>query len=125
MRFLIYWLISAVSLVASAYIAGALGFRVTVELNDPIRLMLGVLVLSLVNATIGRIAKFITLPLNCLTFGIVWLLINAALFLWVGQMKIGFTVGDFWSALVGSILMALVLGILRHLTEKHEEPAQI
>ncbi len=123
MRFLIHWVISAISLINSAYVAKALGFDVRVDLDHPLQLMLGVLLLGLVNATIGALAKRLTLPLACLTFGLVWLLINAALFLWVGQMKIGFFVGDFWSALVGSLLMGLVLGILRRFTERNENPA--
>jgi putative membrane protein len=123
MRFLIYWVISAISLIISAYVAKALGFDVRVDIDHPLQLMLGVLLLGLVNATIGAIAKLFTLPLNCLTFGLVWLLINAALFLWVGQMGIGFFVGNFWSALVGSLLMGLVLGILRRFTERDEQPA--
>ena len=38
-------------------------------------------------------------------------------------MGIGFHVDDFWSALVGSLLMGLVLGILRRFTERDEQPA--
>src|ERR1700694_435964 len=52
MRFLIYWIISAISLIISAYVARALGLDVRVDLNHPLQLMLGVLLLGLVNATI-------------------------------------------------------------------------
>ena len=118
MRLLIYWVISAISLVASAFAAKALGFQVDVDLADPLRFMLGVGILGLVNATIGTAAKLVTTPLNCLTFGIAWLLINALLFYLVGQLEYGFSVGNFPSAIVGSLLMGIVLGLLRRLLIK-------
>jgi putative membrane protein len=123
-QLLIYWVISAISLIVSALVArGVFGSDVIVDTKNPLRLMLGVAVLGLVNATIGRFAKLVTLPLNCLTLGLVWLLINAGLFYWVGGMKLGFHVGDFWAALVGSMLMGIVLGVLQRLTKERDEEA--
>lgn len=113
---MIFWVISAISLILSVYTAAALGLNVGLELQPWWKILLGTALLGLVNATIGTIAKLVTAPLNCLTFGLAWLLINAALFYAVGQFDLGFHVGDFWGALVGSILMGLVLGILRGLT---------
>jgi putative membrane protein len=115
-QILLYWIISVFSLVVSAWAAGALGFDVRVSLDHPLQVFMGVAILGLINATIGTVAKFVTAPLNCLTFGLVWTAVNALLFWWVGQWNIGFHVGDFWSALVGSIAMGLVLVILRRIT---------
>jgi putative membrane protein len=127
MRLLIYWVISAIALILSAYISAALGFNVSLDLDPWWQIMLGTLVLGLVNATIGMFLKFITTPLNCLTFGLAWLLVNAALFLFVGQIgdradsPMGFYVGDFWAALAGSLLMGLTLGVLRKLTDEQND----
>ncbi|MER3466731.1 MAG: hypothetical protein C4340_06430, partial [Armatimonadota bacterium] len=84
-------------------------------MDKPLTLFIGVAVLGLVNSTIGRIAKMVTLPLACLTFGLAWVLINALLFWWVGTFGLGFKVGDFGAALVGSVLMSVVGGALRGL----------
>lgn len=124
LRLLLYWVVSAASLVVSAYVAGNwLGLDVRVDTERPVQLFLGVALLGLVNATLGTIAKFFTLGLNCLTFGLAWIMVNALLFWMVGQWGIGFYVGNFLSALVGSLLMGIVLGMLRGLIDRDGETA--
>lgn len=126
MRLLIYWVISAIALIVSAYLAHAMGFDVSLNLDPPWRIMIGTLVLGLVNASIGMVIKLLTSPLNCLTLGLVWIFVNAGLFLFVGQIgdrasaPMGFFVGDFWAALAGSVLMGIALGVLRKLTDEDD-----
>ncbi len=113
MAILIHWLVGAIALVISSLVAQALGFDLVVDTGRPLMLFVGVAVLGLANATIGRVAKLITLPLACLSFGLAWVVVNALLFWWVGTLGLGFEVGDFWAAVVGSILMSVVGGLLR------------
>ena len=128
MRLLIYWVISAIALILSAYVSAAMGFDVSLVFDPWWKIMVGTLVLGLVNATIGRFLKIITTPLACLTLGIAWILVNAALFYFVGQIgdradsPMGFYVGDFPAAIAGSILMGLALGVLRKLTDEDDRP---
>ncbi|MDQ2985640.1 MAG: phage holin family protein [Armatimonadota bacterium] len=129
MRLLIYWVISAIALILSAFVAQAIGFDISLDFDPPWKIMVGTLVLGLVNATIGLFLKFITTPLNCLTFGFAWLIVNAALFYMVGQIgtrassPMGFYIGDFWAALAGSVMMGFALGLLRQLTDdKNDRP---
>lgn len=121
MVLLIHWLVGAVALVISSLIAQAIGLDLTVHTDKPLLLLVGVAVLGLVNATIGRIAKLITLPLACLTFGLAWVVLNALLFWWVGTLGLGFEVRDFWAAIVGSVLMSVVGGMLRGLATPEEK----
>ena len=109
----------------TAYLAAAFGLEISLDLDPWWRIMIGTALLGLANATIGTFAKLITAPLNCMTFGLVWLLINAGLFYWVGNLKPhwGFHVGGFWAALAGSMLMGIALGILRSMFDKNESPA--
>jgi len=123
MRILIYWVISVLSLIASVAIAKGIGLSIEADLDQPWRLFLGTAVLGLINATIGNILRFVTLPLNCLTFGIAWIIVNALLFWWVGTMDLGYKVGDFLSALVGSFLMGLILGMIGRYFESSRETA--
>lgn len=126
MRLLIYWVISAIALIVSASVAQAMGFNVSLDFNPPWKIMVGTLVLGLVNATIGMFLKFLTTPLNCLTLGLAWLLLNAWLFMIVGQIgdrassPMGYYVGDYWAALAGSVLMGIALGVLRKLTDDND-----
>lgn len=123
MRLLIHWIIGTIALIAGSYLASAFGFKVAVDVDPWWRILVGAGLLGLLNATIGRFAKLITLPLNCLTFGLAWLLINAGIFYFVGKMDPpwGFQVGDFWGAIAGSIGMGLIGGFL-HFLFKDESP---
>lgn len=109
------------SLIASVAIAKGIGLSIEADFDQPLRLFLATAVLGLINATIGNILRFITLPLNCLTFGIAWMIVNALIFWWVGTMNLGYRVGDFLSALVGSILMSLILGMIGRYFEQPQE----
>lgn len=131
MRLLIYWVISAIALIASSAIAMAMGLDIYLNLEPWWKIMVGTLVLGLLNATVGLVLKFITTPLNCLTFGIAWLLINAYIFMFVGQIggktdtPMGYYVGNYWSAVVTSFIMGVILAVLRKITEEkeHDSPA--
>lgn len=62
MRLLLYWLLSAVSLVVSAFAANAIGFDVQVDTESPLKVLLGTAVLGLVNVTLGTVLKLLTGP---------------------------------------------------------------
>lgn len=113
MRILVYWAISVAILLVSILLAKSIGFDVEADMDKPLRLFLGVAVLGFVNATLGTIVKLITLPVNLISFGLVWLLLNASLFYWVGTLNMGYRVGDFWAAIACSFLMGIVLGVIR------------
>jgi putative membrane protein len=73
-------------------------------------LIVAVIVLGLVNSLIRPIIMFFVWPINCLTFGLLGIIINAILFWIVGNVVPGFHVHGFVSALIGSILMGLLSG---------------
>lgn len=71
---------------------------------------------SLVNTYLRPILRIITLPISVLTLGFFLLVINAFMIWLVGavsvQLRLGFTVADFWAALLGAIVVAIVGFIL-------------
>jgi putative membrane protein len=71
-----------------------------------------ILVLTLVNAFIRPIVRLLTLPLNCLTFGLFGLVINALMFWLVGMLDLGLTVKGFIPALFGSIVLSIISSLL-------------
>ena len=79
------------------------------------RALLFVVVLGLVNAFIRPIVKLLTLPLNCLTFGLFAFVVNALLFWGVTKWTGGITVHSFWAALFGSVVLAVLSGIINSL----------
>jgi putative membrane protein len=86
------------------------------------KLILVAAVIGLVNAYLRPIVKLMALPLNLLTFGLVGLVINAAMVMVAAaisdNLKLGFTLGD-WppgeiglDTLVAAFLTALLISIV-------------
>jgi putative membrane protein len=70
-------------------------------------LVVVVLLLSLFNAVLKPLLVLFSLPFIVLTLGFGMLIINALLFLLVGEMVQGFIVDSFWSALGGALIVSL------------------
>lgn len=70
------------------------------------------LVFTLVNAVVKPVVKLLSLPLVVLTLGIFLLVINALMLLLTAKLtettEYGLRVADFWPAVWGSIIIALV-----------------
>lgn len=101
MSLLIRWVLSAVSIIAVAYLVPGIIVR-----SFGTALIVA-LVLGLVNATIRPILIILTLPLTIVTLGLFVFVINALMLWLVGSLIKGFDVQGFWPALVGSLLIIL------------------
>ena len=69
-----------------------------------------VVVIALINAFLRPLINFLTLPINFLTLGLFGLIINALLFMLAGFFVPGVEVGNFWWALLASIILS-ILGV--------------
>jgi len=134
-QFLLRWVVLVAALIVSAALTqlvfGAFGAKSSFGINvawgtpemigDLGRLFVGAGILSLVNATLGPLLRLVTVPLNCLTLGLVSVIINAGLFWLVGEMRWGFTVNDFFSAFVGVLLFSAANALLVKLVVEKED----
>jgi putative membrane protein len=119
-KLLLRWILLAVSVVAASYVSQALGLGFEVDVHDAsgfLKLLLGVAVLSLLNATVGKLIKFLTLPLSCITLGLFSLVINAVILMLAASLKLGFRLseggfGGFVAAFVASLMIAFINGVL-------------
>ena len=119
-KLVLRWILLAVSVYAASVVAQALGlgFRANVSTAASVgKLMLGVLILSFLNATLGRILKFLTLPLSCITLGLFSLVINAVVLMVAASLDLGFTITGsgakaFVAAFVASIMISFINGVL-------------
>ncbi|MBP0624547.1 MULTISPECIES: phage holin family protein [Cupriavidus] len=109
MRLLVVWIINAVSLFVLPYIIPS------IHIKSFGSAMLAALVLGLVNTLIRPILVILTLPVTLLTLGLFIFVINALLFLFVGNLLSGFTVDGFWAALLGSVLYSVISWLLASL----------
>lgn len=106
MNILINWLVSAVAIIISSYIIPG------VHVADFLTALLVAVVLGIINAIIKPIILLFTLPINIMTLGIFSFIINALLIMLTGAMVKGFTVENFVSALLFSIVLSLVKIVL-------------
>ena len=107
MRLLLHWLLSAVTLLLVAHFVP--GFHVA-GLGSA---LIAVLVIGLINATLGLILKVLTFPLTIFSFGIFLLVINAAMLMVASRFVSGFRVDGFVPAFIGAVLI-FVLNMIWH-----------
>lgn len=104
-------LVNAAALWVAVQIVPGLGFS-----GDLWKLLLVAVIFGLINAFIRPILLIFTLPITIMTLGLFLLVINALLLILTGvistELNLGFTVEDFWAALLGSIVISIVGTIL-------------
>ncbi|MGB2926634.1 MAG: phage holin family protein [Limnothrix sp.] len=115
-QFLITWLATAVSLFVTAIIVPGLAIA-----GAPTAL-LGAAVLGFVNAIVKPILVIFTLPLTILTLGFFLLVVNGIALGLVGYLTPGFTVGGFFPAIIGSLVLTFISSLIdRSLSPATEE----
>jgi putative membrane protein len=70
--------------------------------------VLAALVLGLVNATLGPIITFLSLPLIVLSLGVFWFVVNAFLLIVVAFIVPNFHISGWGPALIGAVVLAAV-----------------
>jgi putative membrane protein len=76
------------------------------------KFLLVAFIFGLVNTFLRPVLRILTLPITLMTLGLFLLVINALLLMLTGaisaELDLGFTVGDFLAALLGSIVISIV-----------------
>lgn len=69
-------------------------------------------IFGVVNTFLRPVLRILTLPITLMTLGLFLLVINALMLMLTGaisaELNLGFAVGDFWAALLGSIVISIV-----------------
>ena len=78
-----------------------------IKCDDGSTLVVVVLLLSFFNAILKPILVLFTLPFIVVTMGLGVVVINALLFLLVGELVNGFAVDGFWTAVGGSLVVSV------------------
>jgi putative membrane protein len=111
-RLLVKWLLQALALLITAEIVP--GFH----LRSFGAALVAVLIIGLLNVTLGLFLKLITLPLGILTLGLFFLVINAFILKLAGNVVPGFYVATWGAALIGAIVLALLHMLLSALMDR-------
>ena len=112
-RFIGRFVINALALAVAVFV---LQPHISVEGNPWVSILVLALIFGLVNAIIKPVLILFSCPLLILTLGLGTILINTLLFLltgWIGtQFGFGFSVENFWWALLGAVIVSVVSFIL-------------
>jgi putative membrane protein len=105
MRIIIKWLLSAVALLAVAYLYPG------VQVASFGSALIAAAVIGLLNMVVRPVLVVLTLPVTIVTLGLFLFVINALLFWAASGLLSGFQVSGFVAALIGSLIYSL-LGLL-------------
>jgi putative membrane protein len=101
-RLLVEWLLNALALLIVTYVVP--GFAV----EDFPTALVAVLVIGLLNITLGLFLRFITWPFNWLTLGLVYLVVDAIIIYLASKLVKGFRIKSFFTAFLGALVLAVV-----------------
>jgi putative membrane protein len=102
LRLLLHWILNALALlVVSHFVEGF-------DVSNVVSAFIAVVVIGLLNATLGLFLKIITLPLGILTFGLFFLVINAVILWFSSKFVPGFAVTTFKAAFLGALALAVL-----------------
>lgn len=102
MSLLWHWLVSAAAVLIASYLLPG------VAVSGIGAALLVALVLGVINVFLRPILIILTLPVNILTLGLFTFVINAFLIMLTAAIVPGFSVRNFWWALLFSLVLSLV-----------------
>lgn len=116
MALLLRWLIYSVAILITAYLLPG------VQIDTFTTALVAALVLGILNAVLRPFLLLLTLPINILTLGLFTFVINAAVILLTDGLVDGFSVDNFWWALLFSLILSVISGLLFNLTKESHHP---
>ena len=115
MKILLNLLTSTLAIIAATYLLPH------VKVDNVFYAILLAFVLAALNSLIKPLLILLTLPATILSFGIFLLVINAAIILLADYLIDGFKVDGFWWALLFSIVLSIITGLLNSLINPEKE----
>ena len=104
-------LINAAALYVAVLLVPNLDFAFEPE-GAWLKFLLVALIFGLVNTFLKPILRILTLPITIMTMGLFLVILNALLLMLTGaisnELSLGLTVGDFFAALLGAIVISIV-----------------
>ncbi|MGZ4041783.1 MAG: phage holin family protein [Bacteroidia bacterium] len=108
-NFILKILISALAVFLVAHIAPG------VKVDSYMAAILVAVVLAFLNQIVKPILTILTIPITIVTLGLFLLAINAFIILFAEKLVSGFHVAGFWYALLFSLILSVITGILNAL----------
>jgi len=115
MNIFLRWLINAASILIAAFLIPQ------VSVDGLWSALILALALGLLNITIKPILILLTLPINIISLGLFTFIINTIIIMLASTMVKGFELGGFVSALIFSILLAVLQTFFYSVSRKSEK----
>ncbi len=117
---LVAWLVTAAAIAITAAIVPS------VEIDGGVVALLGVaLLFGLVNAILGTVLRFLSLPINLITFGLFALVVNGILLAATAGLSDNLEVGGFLAAIVAACLISLLSTLMSFVLIRVVEKQQV
>ena len=104
------WLINLLLVAVAVWLGAMILPGVTIK-NFGTALWVSVL-LALVNATIGWILRFLTIPFNWITFGLIHFIISVLMILLVDKLVARFEIRNFWWGVLLALFITVFTGLI-------------
>jgi putative membrane protein len=109
MQFLGKILVTAVAAIMVSYLLPG------VSIDSSVTAIILAVVLALLNGFVKPILIVLTIPITILTLGLFLLIINIVIIKWASEIVPGFSVRNWWSALLFSLLLSVVTALIENL----------
>lgn len=106
MGILIRILVTALAALLTQYILPG------VSIDNFTTALLVAIVLGLLNLIVKPVLVILTLPVTVVTLGLFLLVINALIVMWASSLVKGFKVDNFWWALLFSVVLSIISGVM-------------
>lgn len=120
MNFIIRILISTLAVLLTSYLLP----KNIVHVDTFTTALIVALVLAFLNAVVKPLMIILTIPATIFTLGLFLLVINAAIIMIADHFVDGFKVGGFWSALLFSVILAIVNSIFERIRKNDDQQQQ-
>lgn len=117
MQLLLRWAISTGALFLTIWLLSLFG-EARLEPGHWYSWFIAAIIMGLVNSLIRPIARLLTAPLNCMTFGIIGLVVNAVMFWLVSVIADALHEPVFHVRVVGALIGSLLVGAIGGVASK-------
>jgi len=115
MRWLLHWIVNALVLLLVSHFVS--GFNIS-GLGSA---LFAVVIIGIVNATLGLFLKVMTFPLSFLTLGLFVFVIDAIVLWCSSKLVPGFSVTGFKPALIAALILAVIQMLLGYFTSDKKQ----
>jgi putative membrane protein len=115
MRWLLHWIVNAVVLLVVSHFVS--GFQISSFASA----LFAVVIIGIVNATLGLFLKFVTFPLSILTLGLFVFVVDAIVLWFSSKLVPGFSVTGFRPAFIAALILALIQMLLGFFTSEKRQ----